>query len=136
MTTTVHPQRSSSLAWGLRIGGALLLVAMAVVHAHLWRQGYADIAVIGPSFLLNAALGGLGALLLLVVPRRWLLGVTAAGALLAAGSLAALVASTTVGLFGFVESTSAQLWWTSFWIEAAAVAVLAFLTGLVLRRRR
>ena len=134
--TTLESQRSETLTWALRLVGALLLAAMAAVHGYLWQQGYDDIAVIGPSFLLNTVLGGLGALSLVVVPRHWLPWAAAAGVALAAGSLAALIVSTTVGLFGFVESTSALLWWESFWIEAAAVVVLAFLTGLVIRRGR
>jgi hypothetical protein len=134
--TTLESRRSEALTWTLRLLGALLLAAMAVIHGHLWQQGYDSIPVVGPSFLVNAALGGLGALALVVVSRRWLHWVAAAGAALAAGSLGALILSTTVGLFGFVESTSALLWWESFWIEAAAVVVLVFLTSLVIRRER
>jgi hypothetical protein len=134
--TTLESQRSETWTWALRLLGALLLAAMAAVHGYLWEQGYDDIEVIGPSFLLNTVLGGLGAVSLVVAPRRRLPWIAAAGAALAAGSLAALILSTTVGLFGFVESTSAPLWWESFWIEAAAVIVLTFLTWLVIRRGR
>ncbi len=125
--TTLGRHRAESLTWAFRLLGALLLAAMAAIHGYLWQQGYRDIALIGPSFLLNTVLGGLGAVSLVLVPRRWLPWAAAAGVALAAGSLAALLVSTTVGLFGFVESTSAQLWWESFWIEAAAVIVLAIL---------
>ncbi|WP_164699711.1 hypothetical protein [Modestobacter sp. KNN46-3] len=135
MTTLASP-RSETLIWALRSLGALLLAAMAAVHAHLWQQGYNGIPVIGPAFLVNAALGLLGALALVVAPRRWVPWVAATGAALAVGSLGALIVSTTVGLFGFVESTSALLWWESFWIEAAAVVVLVSLTSLAFHRRR
>lgn len=128
-------QRSGWALWTLRLLGAALLAAMAALHGYLWQQGYAGIAVIGPAFLLDTVLGLLGALLLLVTPRRWLPWMAAAGAALAAGTLLALLLSTTVGLFGFVESTAAQLWWESFWVEAAAVVVLSALT-VVSRRRR
>lgn len=134
--TTLRSRRSEILTRALRLLGALLLAAMAAVHAHLWQQGYDDIPVIGSSFLVNAALGGLVALALVVVSHRSLPWVAAAGAALAAASLGALVVSTSVGLFGFVESTSALLWWESFWIEAAAVLVLVSLTSLAFRRAR
>jgi hypothetical protein len=52
----------------------------------------------------------------------------------AAGTLLALLLSTTVGLFGFFESTAAQLWWESFWVEAGAVVVLAAVAVLARRR--
>ena len=68
-------------------------------------------------FLADTMLGALGALLVLFAPHRWLPCAVAAGAALAAGTLAALLLSTTVGLFGFVETTAAQLWWESFWAE-------------------
>ncbi|MGY1915941.1 hypothetical protein [Blastococcus sp. SYSU DS0973] len=72
--------------------------------------------------MLNALAGFALAVALLVVPRRLL------------WSVAALLLSTTVGLFGFVESTAAPLWWGTFWIEAAAAVVLTVL-ALVARRR-
>ena len=71
------------------------------------------------------------------VSSTWLLPVAAAlGALLCLGTLGALLVSTTVGLFGFVESTKAQLWWTSFWVEAAGFVVLAWLAAAARGRWR
>ena len=113
--------------WALQAVGAALLLAVAGVHGYLWQQGYRDIDVIGPAFLLLTVLGVGGALLVLAAPRRLLPWAAAAGAAFAAGSLGALVLSTTVGLFGFVETTQAQLWWESFWVELAAVVVLTLL---------
>ena len=120
--------------WALRVAGAALLLAVAVVHGYLWGRGYRDIDVIGPAFLLQAVLAVLGALSVLAAPRRLLPWAAAAGAVLAAGSLGALVLSTTVGLFGFVETTKAQLFWESFWIELAAVVVLTLLAVRTVRR--
>lgn len=125
---------ASTLTWGLRLLGAALLAAMGWLHLDLWFAGYRTIDVIGPAFLANAVAGFALAVLLLVVPRRLLPWTAALGALLAAGTLAALVVSTTVGLFGFVESTAAPLWWETFWIEAGAVVVLAVLAVLTRRR--
>ena len=118
----------------LRLAGAALLAAIAVIHVDLWRQGYSNIDVIGPAFLVQAVLGAGGALLLLVAPPRLVTWAAVLCAAFAAGSLAALLLSTTVGLFGFVESTAATLWWESFWVEAAAVVVLTALAVLAGRR--
>jgi hypothetical protein len=127
--------RSTGLLWGLRIVGALLLAAMGWIHLDLWLDGYKNIDVIGPAFLLNTV-GGFGlAALLLVTPRRYLPSVAALGALFCLGTLGALILSTTVGLFGFVESTAAPLWWESFWVELAGFVVLAALAALAARRR-
>ncbi|TYP82883.1 hypothetical protein [Blastococcus xanthinilyticus] len=135
MTTAPAPARpATALTWALRIAGAVLLAAMAWLHLDLWSDGYRTIDVIGPAFLLNAVAGFALAVLLLAVPRRLLARAAVLGALVAAGTLAALVVSTTVGLFGFVESTAAPLWWETFWVETAALVVLLALT-VVARRR-
>jgi hypothetical protein len=120
----------------LRILGAVLLAGLAAIHLYLWQQGYDSIDVIGPAFLLDAVLGFGGALLVLITPLRWLPVAAVLGALLCLGTLGALIVSTTVGLFGFVESTTAQLWWESLAVEAAGLVVLAALAVVAARRRR
>jgi hypothetical protein len=132
-TATRTPRTGVAIAL-LRLAGAALLAAIAVIHGYLWQQGYSGIDVIGPAFLVQAVLGVGGALLLLGVPPRLVPWAATLGALFAAGSLAALVVSTTVGLFGFVETTAATLWWESFWVEAAAVVTLVALVVLTTRR--
>jgi hypothetical protein len=136
MTTAPATATSTPVALVLRVAGAALLLVIALVHGHLWRLGYRDIDVIGPAFLLQTALGVLGAAAVLLAPRRLLPWAAAAGAAFAAGSLVALVLSTTTGLFGFVESTQAQYWWESFWAEAAASVVLTALAVLAWRGHR
>ncbi|TQN42010.1 hypothetical protein FHU33_1401 [Blastococcus colisei] len=128
--------RSGTATTVLRIVGAALLIGIAVIHGYLWQAGYRGIDVIGPAFLLDTVLGILGALAVLLAPRRLLPWAAAAGAALALGTLGALVLSTTVGLFGFVESVQAQLWWESFWVEVAATVVLTALAVLAWRGRR
>ena len=127
---------STAVEWVLRIAGAALLVAMAWIHLHLWLDGYRTINVVGPGFLLNTIAGFGLAALLLVTPRLLVGWVALLGALTAAGTLAGLLLATTVGLFGFVESTTAALWWESLWVEVAAVVVLGTLAALMLRRHR
>ena len=133
--TVDQRRRSGALTWVLRLLGAALLLAIAGIHLYLWSQGYDGIDVIGPAFLMQTVLGVGGALLLLVTPLRWLAAAALLGAAFAAGSLAALLVSTTVGLFGFVETTTATLWWETLWVEIAAVVVLAVL-AVVTRPRR
>jgi hypothetical protein len=137
MTTPTATGRrpGTGLLWALRVLGALLLAAMGWIHLDLWLDGYRTIDWIGPAFLLNAIAGFGLAVLLLVTPRALLMWVAALGALTALGTLGGLLLATTVGLFGFVESTEADLWWESFWVEIAAAAVLAALAALAARRR-
>ena len=135
---TTAPARTGSstgLLWGLRIVGALLLAAMGWIHLDLWMDGYKTIDVIGPAFLLNVIAGFGLAALLLITPRRFLPWVAALGALFSLGTLGALLISTWWGLFGFKETTSASLWWESFWVELAGGVVLIALAGLAARRR-
>ena len=130
-----HRHPSTTGVWVLRVAGAALLLAIAGIHLYLWQQGYRTIDVIGPAFLLQAVVGVGGAVLLLVAPRRLLPVAAALGALFALGSLGALLMSTFVGLFGFQESTAADLWWETLWVELAAIVVLGVLTALAARRR-
>ncbi len=126
---------ATGLLWALRLVGVALLAVMGWIHLDLWLEGYRDIPVIGPAFVLNV-LGGFGlAALLLVTPRRFLHWVAALGALMAAGTLGGLLISTWWGLFGFKEVTAARLWWESFWVELAAAVVLAVLALLAYRSR-
>jgi hypothetical protein len=136
MTTSAPVrQRSTAVLWVLRILGAALLLGIAWIHFHLWQQGYRDIEVIGPSFLLQVVIAVGGALLVLIAPRRLLPIAAVLGALFVLGSLGALLLATTVGLFGFVESTKAPLWSTTLWVEIGAIVVLGALTALSAPRR-
>ena len=137
MTTRTITRRrpATGAVWALRVLGTLLLAGMGWIHLHLWLDGYRTIDVIGPAFLLNAIAGFGLAALLLVTPRALLAWVAALGAVTALGTLGGLLLATTVGLFGFKESTDADLWWTSFWVEIAVAIVLAPLAALAARRR-
>ena len=132
----LHARRSGTgLLWALRVLGAALLAGMGWIHLDLWMDGYKSIDVIGPAFLLDVIAGFGLAALLLVTPRPLVPWVAVVGALTALGTLAALLLATTVGLFGFTESTAAALWWESFWVEAAAVVVLTLLAVPTTGRR-
>lgn len=119
--------------WPLRIVGAALLVAMGWIHWHLYDLGFSTIPTIGPLFLLNAVLGVLAAVALLVTPSRWLPTVELGGALLSLGTLLALLLSLTVGLFGLKETWDAPLVDRTVLVESAGFVVLlgaALLHGL------
>ena len=134
--TALEPRRSTAVVWALRIIGAALLLAIAAIHLHLWQQGYRDIEVIGPGFLLQSVVAVGGALLVLVAPLRLLPWAAILGALFAVGSLGALLLTTFVGMFGFQESTKAEFWSTTVIVEIAAALVLGILAARTLPRRR
>jgi hypothetical protein len=119
----------------LRLAGALLLAAIAWVHADLWFQGYRDFPTIGWLFAVDVVGAAVLALAVLVAPRRSLPLVALAGAALAAGTAAGLLVTTQVEVFGFQESLEAQHARLSLWLEAAATVVLLALAGLSVRRR-
>jgi hypothetical protein len=119
----------------LRLVGAALLAAMGWIHLDLWLDGFKDQAFIGPAFLLNTIAGFGLAVLLVVTPRRFVPWVAGLGALVCLGTMGALILASTVGLFGFHESTAAPLYWESLAVEAAGVVVLAVLAALAARRR-
>jgi hypothetical protein len=121
---------------GLRVVGALLLVAAGAIHLHLWSTGYDSIAWIGPLFMVNAIAAFVLALAVLAAPRRLLFWPAGAGALLQIGTLGGLVLSSTVGLFGFVESSAASYYWESVLVESVGFVVLAVLAGLCRPVRR
>ena len=81
--------------------GAGLTVWSGVIHLQLWSQGYRDISVIGPLFLVQGIASIVLALALVVFRRVFLL---AAGAALMVGTGVGLLLSATVGLFGYQES--------------------------------
>jgi hypothetical protein len=108
----------------VRLLGAALLLAAGGIHLYLWVDGYRTIELIGPSFLANAVLATLLALALLVVPSGRLPWVAAAGALVDAGTVGALLLTLTVGFLGFSESWSAPLVVPSLIVEGAGVVLL------------
>ncbi|MCU1619516.1 MAG: hypothetical protein JWP68_4010 [Modestobacter sp.] len=118
----------------LRWAGALLLVAVAVVHGRLWLDGYRSLAVIGPLFALDTVLAVLLAAAVVLTPLRYLPVVALAGAALAVGTAAGLLLSTRVVLFGFRESLSAEHAVLSLVLEGAAGVVLPALAWLSVRR--
>ncbi|WP_460751794.1 hypothetical protein [Myceligenerans cantabricum] len=96
----VIPEDRSGTSAVWRWFGAAGVFTSAVVHLILWFQGYRDIDIVGPMFLLNAVGGAVlaGAIL---VWRHWLplLGGIGFGLL----TLTAYLLSATVGFFGVLS---------------------------------
>ncbi|GAA4413333.1 hypothetical protein GCM10023168_36170 [Fodinibacter luteus] len=110
----------------VRIVTAVAALVSAAVHLILWFDGYRDIDVIGPAFLLNAVAGAVIAALL-VLWRHWVPALLVTG--FGASTLGAFVLSATVGLFGVHEQ------WSGGWVlTAAASEVVCIIGGLVLLR--
>jgi hypothetical protein len=110
---------------------AALLVWTGAIHLHLWAEGYRQIPINGPLFLLDAIVGFSAAMLLLLWPRP-LAGLLGAGYL--GSTLGALTISLSVGLFGFKESLSASFVVESLILESIAMAGLLVWAGLRHRR--
>lgn len=113
----------------LRVLAAAAVLVSAAVHLKLWLDGFRDISVIGPAFLLNAV-GGLVIAVLLVTWWHWIPLVLALG--FGLSTLGAYLISATMGLFGVHEV------WTGVWVITAEVSeVVAIVTSvLALRKER
>jgi hypothetical protein len=131
-TRTRTASTAPAVHWAVRIVGAGLLLAMALIHLKLWNDGYRDVRWIGPLFMANAVLGVLGGLAVLVTPLRWLPWFAMLGGLLQIGTLIGLVLSLTTGLFGFHETWGGLVLPTII-VEAAGFVVLCGYGAAALR---
>jgi hypothetical protein len=113
----------------LAVAGAALLVWSGVIHLQLWSDGYRDISVIGPLFLIQG-ITGIALALALVVFRRLVL--LAAGAVLLAATAAGLLLSAGIGLFGYQESLAVPYAETSLAVEFTGAVVLVVAAVIVL----
>ena len=108
------------------------MVWSGVIHLQLWSDGYRNISVIGPLFLIQGA-GGIALAVVLAVFRRVVL--MAAGAVMMAATAAGLLLSAGIGLFGFRESLAVPYAGSSLAVEFAGAAVLAAASAIVLAAR-
>ena len=101
--------------------GAGFLVWSGVIHLMLWSDGYNDISVIGPLFLVQ----GIASIVLAVaiVAFRWL-ALLAAGAVAGVATAVGLLLSVNVGLFGYTESLAVPYAALSLAVEFTAAFVL------------
>jgi hypothetical protein len=105
----------------LRVIVAVAVLVSGAVQLRLWSDGFRDLSVIGPLFLLNAvaALVIAGAVLLW---RSWPPLLVAVG--FGASTLGAFVISATVGLFGVHE-----VWNGGYVITANVSELVALVAG-------
>jgi hypothetical protein len=101
--------------------GAAFLVWSAVIHLELWADGYKDISVIGPLFLVQGIASIV--LALAIVALRWLV-LIAAGAVAGVATAVGLLLTASVGLFGYVESLTVPYADLSLAVEFTAAFVL------------
>ncbi|WP_158892154.1 hypothetical protein [Amycolatopsis anabasis] len=119
------------IAWVLRVLIAAGLLGSAWVHLDLWlNDGFADIDVIGPLFLVNVVAGAVLALAVLLW-HHWLPVLGAIG--FGAATLVAYLVSVTVGLFGVREEFQTQ---AEVWGVVTEAACVLFGIALLFARRR
>lgn len=107
----------------LRMLISLAVLVSGAIHLWLWVDGFRDLTVIGPAFLLNVVAAAVIAVLLLAW-QHWLPLLLSLG--FGASTLAAYLISATVGLFGVHEV------WTGFPVITAEVAeVVAIVASAV-----
>ena len=131
----VPVEASRSVRWvaiGGVVLGAIAVAASAIIHLHLWMQGYKHIHWIGPLFLAQA-IAGIGLALIMVVYPRFVSAV--AGALYMASTIGGLLMSATVGIFGFHDGLSVPWATSSLVIEAAGLVVLVAAGAAFFARR-
>ncbi|MQA13450.1 MAG: hypothetical protein GEV09_04530 [Pseudonocardiaceae bacterium] len=103
----------------MRLLAAAAALVSAAVHLKLWIfDGYSDLFVVGPAFMLNA-IAGVVIAGMLVFWRHWLPLLLVVG--FGAVTLGAFVTSATVGLFGIHEQWAGWLVWTAFGSEGVAI---------------
>jgi hypothetical protein len=107
--------------------GAGFLVWSGVIHLELWADGYKDISVIGPLFLVQGIAGIV--LAVAIVAFRWL-ALLVAGAVAGVATAVGLLLTVYVGLFGYTESLTVPYAVLSLAVEFTAAFVL--LAGAVL----
>lgn len=113
--------------------GVCLTAAMGWIHLQLWVDGFREVPVIGPLFLLNAIGSGALVAALLIAPVRLRSATAAVTAVFTAGTLLALILSLTVGLFGVRETLQVPFVLPTLIVESAGVLVLVFTAILGLR---
>ncbi len=101
---------------------AALVAIGGFIHLQLWSGGYRGIPLIGPWFVANMVASAVIAVALLATADR---RVALAGLALSLASLAALVLSRTVGLFGFLETTWTERALSATGAELGAIVALA-----------
>lgn len=109
------------------------LLGSAWIHLDVWLEGYRQIDIIGPLFLVNVVAGVVIAAAV-VLWRHWLPPLAALG--FGVATLGAFVLSLTVGLFGMRNVLGGFHGTVQLLAALAELACIAGGAGLLLRQRR
>lgn len=131
MSTTHAHDRALTIS---RIVSAVMLLAAGAIHLFLVIGGAGGL--LGVGFALNFVAGLVLGVGMLVVPRRFLLAVTALGLAFMVASLGAIIVSVTVGLLGVQPDWDYPLIRETAIIEAIGVVVLVVALVFAYRERR
>jgi hypothetical protein len=121
-STRLVADRRAGFGTAATVGGSVLTAWSAIIHLHLWNDGYRHIATIGPLFLAQGVTG----LVLAGATLIWRRPATAAAAtafLLA--TAAGLILSATVGLFGLHDQLDAPYAGLSLFVQGTGAALFA-----------
>jgi hypothetical protein len=108
-------------------GGAFLIWS-SIIHLELWDDGYRDISVIGPLFLIQ---GIVGIILGVAIAGFRSLFLLAAGVVTGLATAGGLLLSVNGGLFGYTESLAVPYATLSLAVEFTAAFVLLLATALL-----
>lgn len=111
-----------------RLVAATFVFVGGLIHLELWLDGYRGIPYLGVGFIANVVLS---AVLVVALLGRPAAPVGIVSVAFSATSLLALVASRTVGLFGFIETA-----WTDASVQAASAEIGAIVAAAVLLAMR
>jgi hypothetical protein len=109
------------------VGAAALTAWSAIIHLHLWAQGYRHVAGIGPLFLVQGLAGLVVAGTALALRRPV---VALAAAVFLAATAVGLVLSATIGLLGFHDRLDAPYAGLSLVVECAGAALFVLAATL------
>jgi hypothetical protein len=124
------PARPARAIWVL-LGLAAIAVGVAgFLHGRLFHQGYSQVTVIGPLFLLNELSSGV-VIALLLLRRPWLFALGALG--ISVGAVVSIVISHSTSLFGFAEHAYSTDATTIVVAECVATALVLTALGLAAR---
>jgi hypothetical protein len=112
--------------------GAALVATTGAIHLHLWATGYRTIPTIGPLFLFQG-IAGAAIAVALVVTRRLLIVVAAAGFMIA--TIGGFLLTVYVGLFGFTDTLAAPFAGVSLVVESVGAVILAAAAAVLLTGR-
>lgn len=113
--------------WAVLVLAAVAVGVAGFLHGRLFHEGYAQVTVIGPLFLLNEVSSGV-VIALLFLRRPWLFAMGALG--ISVGAVVSIVISHTTSLFGFAEHRYDALATVIIAAECAAAVLVVLAAGL------